>query len=83
MDFGDYCHIEQKRFGVPNEMYLHKVIGSLRSNTWVETPVTWERQEVRHEDLEDVLACVCCGVSERQILHYRASDCLPANGVAK
>lgn len=31
--FGDYAIIEQKRHGVPNEMFVHKVVGQLRSNT--------------------------------------------------
>lgn len=29
--FGCYCRIEQLRYGVPNEMYLYKVVASLRS----------------------------------------------------
>lgn len=37
--FGDYATIEQKRHGVPNEMFVHKVVGQLRSNTWVDVPV--------------------------------------------
>ena len=40
LDFGDYCLIEQKRYGVENEMFVHKVIGRLRSNSYVDVPVT-------------------------------------------
>ena len=29
MKFGDYVEIEQKRYGVENEMYTYKVIGCL------------------------------------------------------
>jgi len=73
-DFGDYCLIEQKRYGEPNEMYEHKVIGRLRSNTYVDVPVQIPRAETPHDEVVDVVACVCCGVCERDILRYRLSD---------
>jgi hypothetical protein len=72
--FGDYSIIEQKRYGAPNEMYIHKVIGTLRSNAYVDVPVQCPATETIHSGVVDVVACVCCGVSERQILRYRASD---------
>ena len=75
--FGDYVRIEQKRYGGENEMYLHKVIGTLRSNAWVNVPVQSPATETTHDHSEDVVACVCCGVCEREILRYRASDCKP------
>jgi hypothetical protein len=75
--FGDYVRIEQKRHGVENEMYLHKVIGTLRSNAWVDVPVQSPATETIHDHSEAVVACVCCGVCERDILRYRASDCKP------
>ena len=74
LDFGDYCLIEQKRYGVPNEMYVHKVIGGLRSNAYVDVPVQIPRAETIHDEVVDVVACVCCGVCERDILRYRLSD---------
>jgi hypothetical protein len=37
-DFGDYVLLEQKRFGVPNEMFVHKVVQRLRSNYWIDVP---------------------------------------------
>lgn len=80
LDFGDYCLIEQKRFGAPNEMYVHKVIGRLRSNAWVDAPVTAVAKETKHGEMEDVIACVCCGVSEREVLRYREQDCKPSSG---
>ena len=39
LDFGDYVEIEQKRYGCENEMYLHKVINVLESNSWVDIPL--------------------------------------------
>jgi len=76
--FGDYVRIEQKRYGGgENEMYLHKVIGVLRSNSWVDVPVQSPATETIHDHSEDVLACVCCGVCERDILRYRFNDCKP------
>ena len=41
----------------------HKVIGTLRSNTWVDVPVMHNATETIHDHMEDVVACVCCGVS--------------------
>jgi hypothetical protein len=74
MQFGDYAIIEQKRYGCKNEMYLHKVIGTLQSNTYVPVPVQTPAKEINHGDVVDVVACVCCGVSEREILRYRVED---------
>ncbi len=74
LDFGDYCTIEQNRFGCDNEHYTHKVIGTLRSNTWVDVPVMRVATETIHDHMEDVVACVCCGVCEREILRYRLAD---------
>lgn len=75
LDFGDYCCIEQKRYGAPNEMYQYKVIGRLRSNSWVDVPVQSPAEEILHGEIVDVIACVCAGVGEREILRYRAVDC--------
>ena len=77
LDFGDYAIIEQKRYGVENEHYLHKVIGRGRSNTWVDVPVQTPAKEIIHDHMEDVIRCVCCGVDERTILKYRVSDVKP------
>ncbi len=75
-EFGDYCTIEQKRYGCANEHYTHKVIGTLRSNSWVDVPVQSPATETIHvtKALEPVVACVCEGISEREILRYRISD---------
>lgn len=74
LNFGDYCTIEQHRYGCDNEFYIHKVIGTLTSNTWVDVPVVANAKEVLHDTMEEVVACICCGVSERQVLYYRAVD---------
>ena len=74
--FGDYAIIEMKRYGESNEKYIHKVIGTMRSNTWVDVPVKTPATETIHDGLTDVVACVCCGIEEKTILMYRASDIL-------
>lgn len=79
--FGDYVRIEMKRYGCPNEIYIHKVIGTLRSNAWVDVPVQSPATETVHTHSEDVVACVCCGVCERNILRYRAIDCKPNRAI--
>lgn len=77
LDFGDYASIEMKRYGCPNEMYQHKVIRRLRSNTYVPVPVQSPATEVRHEEMEDVIACICCGIDETKVLKYKATDVKP------
>jgi hypothetical protein len=77
MDFGDYCLIEQKRYGVPNEVYIHKVIGCLESNSYVDVPVQSPARETLHRGIVPVVACICCGVSEREVLRYRKCDVAP------
>lgn len=73
--FGDYVRIEQLRFGADNEMYLHKVIGSdSESNSYVDVPVHWKEEEVRHDEMVPIVRCVCCGLDERKILKYRVED---------
>lgn len=73
-DFGDYCLIEQYRYRSPNEMYLHKVIGSHESNSWVDVPVKHSPIEVLHETTEEVTSCICCGVDETIVRKYRTID---------
>lgn len=72
--FGDYVIIEQKRHGAENEMYVHKVVGTLNSNSYVDVPVQCPATETAHKEVVPVVACVCCGVCEREIRRYRASD---------
>lgn len=72
--FGDYAIIEQKRHGVPNEMFVHKVVGQLRSNTWVDVPVQSPATETIHGEMEDVCLCICCGVDETKVRKYRVKD---------
>lgn len=73
--FGCRCTIEQKRHGVQNEHYTHKVIGELQSNSWVEVPVQTPRKEILHDEMFDVLLCICEGVDETEVRRYRRVDC--------
>ncbi|HBS4240731.1 TPA: hypothetical protein MAH22_001803, partial [Klebsiella quasipneumoniae subsp. quasipneumoniae] len=72
--FGDYAIIEQKRHGAPNEMFVHKVIDQLRSNTWVDVPVQSPATETIHDEMEDVCLCICCGVDQTEVRRYRVKD---------
>ena len=72
--FGRYCRIEQLRYGVPNEMYLYKVVASLRSNCWCEVPYKTASKEVRHDSIEDCVLAICCGIDETEVLRFRAAD---------
>ncbi|WP_245248526.1 hypothetical protein [Yokenella regensburgei] len=80
--FGDYAFIEQKRHGVDNEMFVHKVIGPLRSNVWVDVPVQVPATETRHDEVEDVCLCICCGVDETVVKKYRVKDMKEASNKA-
>ena len=77
MKFGDYCTIEMKRYGCCNENYVHKVIQNLRSNMWVDVPVQSPAHETNHNEMADVVRCVCCGIEETKVLRYRVSDVVP------
>lgn len=72
--FGMYCRIEQLRFGVPNEMYLYKVVASLRSNCWCEVPYKTASKEMLHDSIEDCVLAICCGIDETEVLRFRVSD---------
>ncbi len=72
--FGDYAEIEQKCYGVNNEMYLHKVIGTSESNTWVDVPVQTPATETIHDKMEPVVRRICCGISETDEHRYRIKD---------
>ena len=73
IDFGDYVGIEQKRYGDENEMYEYKVIGCLKSNYYVDVPVEI-CIETFHPEVIDVVACICCGVNERDVYRFKKSD---------
>lgn len=74
IDFGDYVKIEQFRYGVPNEMYLYKVVGSLKSNVWTDTPIKWDSESIRHDTVEKVLNVICCGIDETKVITVRQCD---------
>ena len=74
LDFGDYVSICQKRYGIGNENYTHKVIGVSKSNCWVDVPVESPRTETRHNNIVTVVECICCGVDETEVLRYRYED---------
>jgi len=75
LDFGDYCEIEQKRYGCDNEKYIYKVIGGgIRSNSWVDVPVKAPGKETLHKTMEFVIRCVCEGVCEEDVRKFRVGD---------
>lgn len=76
-EFGDYATVAQKRYGVPDERYVHKVIGVLKSNSWEDVPVQCPATETIHDHMENVASCICCGVQERTVLYYRLKDINP------
>lgn len=75
--FGDYVKIEQKRYGVPNEHYVHKVIGALESNLYMDVPAQTHLGMTLHDEVVPVLQVICCGVSEDSVIRVRVEDCQP------
>lgn len=73
-DFGDYVYIEQKRHGVENEHYVHKVVGALKSNAYVPVPVQFPPTLILGDEVVDVIQCICCGIDETKVKQYRVSD---------
>lgn len=78
MDFGDYCLIEQKRYGCENEMFLYKVIsGGLRGNYWREVPVDARNPDHARGEISDVILAIKCGVDETDVDIFRLEDVKP------
>lgn len=78
-DFGDYCCIEQKRYGAENEIYQYKVIGRGRANYYRSVPVDANDRENKHGEMCDVLKVICCGVSETKVETFREQDVKPSH----
>ena len=75
IDFGDYVLIEQKRYGVPNEMFQFKVIGSYQSNAYRDVPMEFAEHDMKwHPDVVDVLNVICCGIDETKVDTVRKAD---------
>lgn len=73
--FGDYCYIEQKRYGAENEIYKYKVIGVLISNNHREVPVDSRKpNNVQADRMEDVVTVIQCGVCEERVERFRIKD---------
>ena len=83
IDFGDFVLIPQKRHVSDNEIYLHKVIGKLHSNSWVDVPVQSPATETIHDHIGLVISCICCGVDETEVRNYRVIDTRPNQTGAK
>lgn len=79
LNFGDYIHIAQLRYGSDNSLFVHKVINTLISNCWVDVPVQVPAQETIHTECVNVVSCICCGVCETEVLKYRICDVEKAN----
>ena len=74
VDFGDYVEILQQLCGKYDTKFMHKVVGQLESNTWVDVPVKSPATEKTHKNMTHVLRCICCGVDESEVLRFRRRD---------
>lgn len=72
--FGLFCTIEQKRYGGPNEFYLHKIVSRIESNAYVDVPVQVPATESIHDKVVPVVLAICCGIDETVVRRYRLED---------
>ena len=73
--FGYYCNIEQKNYIGDNDFHIYKVIGRLRSNYYADVPVDFNnRQPYNHDEMEDIVNVIHCGVCEDKVERYRLKD---------
>ena len=73
--FGDFCTIEQKRYVGQNIFYSYKVVGRKKSNVWSDVPVDANnREETRHDYIDDVVTVVCNNLDDRTVYQFRVSD---------
>lgn len=73
LDFGDYCWIEQKRFGVPNEWYQYKVIGRRNTNAYSTVPAN-PNEVFQLRDMAECVLVIRCGIDESRCERFRAQD---------
>lgn len=82
--FGDYVTLEMKRYGVPNEHFIHEVLSSpFTSNSWRNVPIdARDPEEHLHDTGETVVAVRAQGVNPRDahIFAVRLADVLPMKG---
>ena len=79
LDFGDYCEIEQKRYGAENEVYQYKVIGKCRSNYYRPVPVDANGNGRELGGMCDVVKVICRGVDETKVETFRLQDVMPCS----
>lgn len=73
--FGRYCLIEMKRFGTPNEFYIHKCIKSFRSNLYRDVPIDFNEKEHTHSGgAIPVVSVITCGLDEREVFNVPLSS---------
>ncbi len=74
LKFGDYILVEMNRYGAKNEFYIHKVIGTLESNSYTNVPVVSIGEKTGHDKMVLVVDCIQCGVCEEEVVRFRISD---------
>lgn len=75
IDFGDYVEIEMHRYGAPNEFFIHKVVGSLVSNAWIDAPLKWDSEPTLHGHSEKILNVIQCGIDETKVIRVAQKYC--------
>lgn len=79
LEFGDYCYIEQHRFGSKNEIYQYKVIGRGQANYYRPVPVMFDGISCRGSEMHEVVKAIQCGPVEERVETFRVCDVLRAH----
>lgn len=82
--FGDYVTLEMKRYGVPNEYFIHEVMTHpFTSNSWRNVPIDARDPEEHLHDTSETVISVCTQgfhLSGCHLFNVRLSDVLPMKG---
>jgi len=76
IDFGDYVQYSN---GYSKELHIYKVVGSLQSNSYQDTPDTANSKKMLHSEIVPCLNIIHCGIDETEVIRVKENDCIKMN----
>jgi hypothetical protein len=73
IDFGNYV---QYLNGYSKELHIYKVVGSFKSNSYIEPPDVHNAKSICHKEVVSVLNIIHCGIDETKVIRVKGSDCI-------
>ena len=70
--FGKYVKIKT---GSSQEEHIYKVVGRLKSNFYLDTPIMPKAEPKHHNDITEILNVIHCGIAEDTVLRVALSEC--------